>query len=100
MKHQKILNLLNEGSDSKFVTRKLNIVKYQWNKNYGVRNKVIYNTEVLQSNLWDYNEAFIFVNGDVTFRAAPAAQVSFENVHHLLNVSQKLMEQQQMRLKI
>ena len=27
MKHQKILNLLNEANDSKFVTRKWNIVE-------------------------------------------------------------------------
>ena len=36
MEHQKILNLLNEASDSKFVTRKWNIVKDQWNTSYDV----------------------------------------------------------------
>ena len=34
MEHQKILNLLNEVSDSKFVTRKWNIVKDESNANY------------------------------------------------------------------
>ena len=38
MEHQKISNLLRKESDSKFVTRKWNIVKQT------------YNTEVLKSN--------------------------------------------------
>ena len=36
MEHQKILNLLNEANDSKFVTRKWNIVIDQSNANYDV----------------------------------------------------------------
>ena len=50
MKHQKILNLLNEASDSKFVTRKCNIVNDQSHANYDVGNEIIYNIEVLKSN--------------------------------------------------
>ena len=38
MKHQKVLNLLNEASDSKFVTRKWKIVNDQSKVNYNVRN--------------------------------------------------------------
>ena len=49
MKHQKILNLLSEASDSNFVTRKWNIVNDQSNSNYDVRKEIIYNTEVLKS---------------------------------------------------
>ena len=44
MKHQKILNLLNEARDSKFVTRKWNIVNDQSNRNYDAGNEIIYNT--------------------------------------------------------
>ena len=51
MEHQKILNLLNEASDSKFVTRKWNIVNDQSNANHDVGNEIIYSTEVLKSNL-------------------------------------------------
>ena len=40
MEHQKILNLLNEASDSKFVTRKWNIVNDQSNANYDVENEI------------------------------------------------------------
>ena len=53
MKHQKILNVLNEANDSKFVTRKWNTVNDESNTNYDVRNEIIYNTEVLKSNLCD-----------------------------------------------
>ena len=48
MEHQKILNLLNETSGSKFMARKWNIANDQWNANYSVRNEIIYNTEVLK----------------------------------------------------
>ena len=51
MEHLKLLNLLNEASDSKFMTRKWNVVKSQSNTNYDVGNEIIYNTEVLKSNL-------------------------------------------------
>ena len=61
MKHQKKKKinkikkwkLLNEASDSKFVTRKLSNVNDQSNANYDAENKIIYNTEELKSNLRD-----------------------------------------------
>ena len=43
MDHQKILNLLNEASDTKFVKRKWNTANDQSNANYNVRNEIIYN---------------------------------------------------------
>ena len=48
-----MMNLLNEASDSKFVTRKWNIVSDLSNENYCVKNEIIYNTEVLKSNICD-----------------------------------------------
>ena len=42
-----MLNLYNEASNSKIVTRKGNIVNDQSNANYHARNEIIYNTEVL-----------------------------------------------------
>ena len=59
-----------------------------------VGNEIIYNKEVSKSNLCDYNDAYILVRGGITVTAAPATQVSCNNLHHLLNISQKLMEQQ------
>ena len=49
--------LLNETSDSKFVTRKLNIINVRSNKNYDAENEFIYSIEVLKANLSDYNDA-------------------------------------------
>ena len=57
MGHEKILSLLNEASDSKFVTTKWNIVNDQSDVNYGVGNEILYSTKVLKSNLCDYNNA-------------------------------------------
>ena len=66
MEHQEILILLIEQNNSKFVTRKWNIVNDQSNAIYDVRNEIIYNTEVLKSNLCDYNDAYILVRGNIT----------------------------------
>ena len=66
MKHQKILNLLNEASDSKCVTRKWNIVNDQSNVDYNVGSAIIYNKNVLKSNLCDYNDVYILIRGDIT----------------------------------
>ena len=38
MEHQKILNLLDEANDSKFITRKLNIVIGNSRNNYNTGN--------------------------------------------------------------
>ena len=56
MENQKILNLLNEENDSKFATRKWNIVNDNSNPKYDVGNEMMYYTEVLKSNLSDYNK--------------------------------------------
>ena len=56
MEHQKILNLLNEANDCKFVTNKWNMISDNSKANYGVGNQIIYNSEVLKSTLCDYND--------------------------------------------
>ena len=70
---------MNEGSDSKFVTTKWNIVNNQSYTNHDVGNEIIYNTEVLKSNLYDYNDAFILVSGDITDAAVHETQIVFKN---------------------
>ena len=35
--------------------------------------------KVLKSNLYDYNDAFILVRGDISVTASPKTQVSFKN---------------------
>ena len=50
MEHQKILNLLIEANDPKFVTRKQNIVDSNSKSSYDATNGITSNTEVLKSN--------------------------------------------------
>ena len=95
MEDQKILNLLNEPKDSKLVTIKWNIVNDKSNRNYDVGNEIIYNTEVLKSNLCDYNDGYILVRGDiVTIAHNIPTQVAFKNCSQFAKLSQKLMQQQ------
>ena len=80
MENQKILNLLNEAKEFKFVTKKCNIVNDDSKANYGVGNEVTYNAEVLKSNLCDYNDAYILVRGDITIAGRNVAiKVAFKN---------------------
>ena len=75
MEHQKILILLTEANDSKFVIRK-------WNNNNSIS---IYPSEIgnylyyRKSNLCVYNDAYILVTGDITVVAAFAIQSAFKN---------------------
>ena len=71
---------MKEAIDSKFVTRKYNIANDQSDVNHGAGNGITYNTEVLKSNLCDYNNAYILVRGDIvtTARNIPT-RVAFEN---------------------
>ena len=73
------MNLLNEANDSKFVARIWNIVNDNSNANYDVGNEIIYNTEVLKSNLCDYYDAYILVRGCITVTAALATKVAFKS---------------------
>ena len=69
---------MDEANDFKFVARKWNIVIDQSNANYGIESEIIYNTEVLRSNLFYYSNACILVRGDITFRVALETQVAFK----------------------
>ena len=79
MEHQKILNLLNETNDSKFVARKWNIVDSNSKSNYDATNEITYNAEILKSNLCDYNNDYILVRRDTTVTTAPATHLAFKN---------------------
>ena len=48
------------------------IVNDQSNANYDVENEIIYNTEVLKSNICDYSDAYILVRGDISVTVALA----------------------------
>ena len=80
MEYHKILNLLNQASDSKLVTRKWKVVNEQSNANYCVRKEIIYNTEVSKSNLFDYNNAYILIRGRIIIAGSNlATEVAFKN---------------------
>ena len=73
------MSLLNEVSDSRFVTRKWNIFSDQPNPYYDDENEITYNTEVLKCNLCDCNDAHIFVRGNITIIGHAQTQVAFWN---------------------
>ena len=73
------MNLLDEASNSKFVTRNQNIANGQSNANYDAGNEIIYNKEVLKSNLCNYSNAYILVRGDISFIINNGTQVAFKN---------------------
>ena len=61
MEHQKIWNLLNEEYITKLITRKWNVVNDNSKTNYDATNENTYNTDILKSNLCDYNDSYIFL---------------------------------------
>ena len=65
-------------NDSKFVTRKWNIVIDNWNEKYEVGIEISYNAEVLKSSLCDCNDAYFFIRDDITVTAAPSTQIAFK----------------------
>ena len=74
------MHLLNEACDSKFVARKLNFDNDQSNANCDAGNEIIDSTEVLKSNICDYNDAFILIRGDIITSAHNnTTQVAFKN---------------------
>ena len=74
MEYDKINNLLGSESEnlSKFVTRecvRVNSLSNTYNKNKSIRFK----TPMLRSDLCDYADAYILVNGTITVTAAAGA---------------------------
>ena len=70
---------MNEASNSKFVSRKSNIINHNSNTNYGVGSEIIYNRVVLKPNLSDYNNASILLTGNIAIIGHQLTQVAFKN---------------------
>ena len=71
---------MNEAKDSKFVMRQWNIVNDNSKANYDLGSEIICNTEVLKSNLCDYNDAYILVRGNITIAGSNlSTQAAFKN---------------------
>ena len=79
MEHQKILNLVNKASDDRFGTRKKNIINDQSSATYTAENKIICRTEVFNSNLWNYNDAYILLTCYITIIGDSRTRVAFKN---------------------
>ena len=47
--------------------------------NYDVGNEIIYNKEVLKSNLWDCKNPYIYVRSDITIKGHQVTQVTSKN---------------------
>ena len=93
MKHQKILNLLNKFYQ---IICDQNMEHCQWSS---IKQKLwckkwnFYSTEVLKSDLCDYNDSYILGRGENTVLAGPATEVTFLKIkHYSLSVPQKQME--------
>ena len=86
------MNLLNEAIDSKFITRKWNIINDQSDPIYCVENEIIFNTEVLKSNLCDYSDDYILVRADIAVVAAHVIQVAFTKRAPFTKCIPKLIE--------
>ena len=69
---------MNAANNSKFATRKWNIVNDNSKPKYEEENEISYNTEVLKFNLSDYNNAYI-LEGGITATTSPQIQVVFKN---------------------
>ena len=76
METQKIVNLLN-GSDnenSKFATKKWYVIDSESKGNYSHKNPIIFLTSSLESNLFDYSDAYILVTGNITVTRTVAVE--------------------------
>ena len=82
MEIQKIVNLLN-GSDnenSKFATKKWNIIDSESKGNYSPVNRIKFLTSSLESSLCDYSDAYILVKGNITVTSGNVyTKVAFKN---------------------
>ena len=82
METQKFVSLLN-GSDnenSKFATKKWNIIDSESKGNYSHENPIRFLTKSIESSICDYSDAYILVTGNITATPNNAAtQVIFKN---------------------
>ena len=72
--------------------REWKIVNDNSKANYGVGSEIIYNIEVLKSNLYDYNDAYILVRGNINLIGHQVTHVAFKNCAPFTNCITKVME--------
>ena len=82
METQKIVNLLNDSNNenSKFASKKWNIIDSEAKGNYLPDNEVKFLTGLLESSLCDYCDAYILVTGNINVTGGNAnTKVAFKN---------------------
>ena len=70
---------MSEASDSKYVTKKCNIVNDNSKSNYDRINEITYNKEAFKSNFGGCNDAYTLVRDDINVKAALTTQVLSKN---------------------
>ena len=92
METEKTVNLLNDtdNENSKFATKKWNIIDSESKVNYLLNNRIKFLTSSLERSLCDYFDANILVKGNITVTGGNAnTKVVFKIVHHSKNAEQK-----------
>ena len=82
METQKIINLLNDSSnkESKFATEKWYVIDSQTTKGKYKQSVIIkFETEIIESSLSDYTDAYILVTGIWAVTAENNTGVAFKN---------------------
>ena len=73
------------------MTRKWDIVNNRSNSNNDLGNEIIYNTEVLKSNIYDYNDVYIFERGGISIIVYNlATEIIFKNCASFINCITKI----------
>ena len=99
MEFQKIVNFLDTTSDDKdlprFVTKKWIEVYDQSEGNYDVNKEIRIKTSMLRSDLCDFSDVYIVLEGDITLEGDDANKqikiLHLKTMHHLLTAFQKLI---------
>ena len=82
METQKTVNLLNgsNNKNSKFVTKKWNIIDSESKGNYSPVNRIKFLISSLESSFCDYSDAYILVTGNITVTGGSAdTKVAFKS---------------------
>ena len=99
MEFQKIVNFLDTTSDNKdlpnFVTKKLIEVYDQSQGNCNPNKEIRIKTSMLRSDLCDFSDVYIVLEGDITLEGDDANKqikiLHLKTMHHLLTAFQKLI---------
>ena len=82
METQKIINLLNNSENEypKFATKKWYVIDSESKGNYSHENPIKFLTNLLESSICDYSDAYILVTGNINITGGSNnTKVAFKN---------------------